>query len=102
MNKFIEEVVEMFDGKIKQIKRKNIMAEYKKNYLGNAKETILNEGTNSEYTIIEVKLNMHQIEDRFVFQGQKGSYLDLKITRMKSTDKYGNTHSVFYREKISD
>ncbi len=52
--------------------------------------------------IINAKINVLKIPKDKLFVGEKGTYLDCKISERKDPDQYGNTHSIFIQKTKED
>ncbi|MDX1480007.1 MAG: hypothetical protein R3301_20005 [Saprospiraceae bacterium] len=50
-------------------------------------------------SIINIKIKRQHIHKDAVYPGEKYTYLNLSVARMKEPDQYGNTHSVYYYDR---
>lgn len=48
--------------------------------------------------MIDVKINVSKIDKDRLFEGDKGTYLDIIVAPRKGTDQYGNTHTVYMKQ----
>jgi hypothetical protein len=52
--------------------------------------------------IINAKINVLKIPKDKLFVGDKGTYLDCKITERKEPDQYGYTHTIYIQKTKDD
>lgn len=52
--------------------------------------------------MITAKINMDKIDQKLIFQGTKGKYLDLTIWMNDTPDQFGNEFSIQQRTKQGD
>ena len=52
--------------------------------------------------IINAKINVKKIPKDKLFEGEKGTYLDIKVAERRETDQYGNTHTIYIQKSKDD
>ena len=52
--------------------------------------------------IINAKINVKKIPKDKLFEGDKGTYLDIKVAERREPDQYGNTHTIYIQKSKDD
>lgn len=52
--------------------------------------------------IINAKINVKKIPKDKLFEGEKGTYLDIKVAERREPDQYGNTHTIYIQKQKED
>jgi hypothetical protein len=52
--------------------------------------------------MIELKIDVTKIPKDKIFEGAKGKYLDIVVSKRQQPDNYGNTHTVYIKTKSKE
>ena len=52
--------------------------------------------------MIQCKIDVLKVPTDKLYKGEKGTYLDFKITERKEPDQYGQTHTIYIQKEKGD